>query len=186
MMPPSNPTIEPAIFNLDLVPGRSCDGCTLCCKLMGIEDIGKARGQWCPDCDKTRGCKIYDTRPEACRTFHCGYLRIGHLDERWKPSKARFLINFESAANRIVIHADPDRPDAWKRAPYYAQIKHWSHKMLMEGGYLMVWCGPEATIVMPWADKPLGRVNEDQYILRINTGGAPDFVVVEPDDPRVT
>ncbi len=176
--------IRPASPELALVPGRSCDGCTLCCKLMGIEEIGKARGAWCPDCDKSRGCKIYDSRPEACRTFHCGYLRIPHLDEHWKPSKARFLINFESAANRIVVHADPDRPEAWKRAPYLAQIKHWSHKMLLEGGYVLVWSGPEATIVLPWGDKPLGRVREEQYILQVKTGGVPDFIVVEPDDPR--
>ena len=170
----------------DLVPGRCCGGCTMCCKLMEIDALEKPRGMWCPKCDKSRGCTIYESRPEACRIFHCGYLRIPHLDERWKPSKAKFLINYEERARRVAIHVDPDRPDAWRREPFYQALKRWSAAALAEGGYMIVWCGPEATIVLPDRDKGLGRVRDDQVILRSAlANGRPDFIAVEPDDPRV-
>lgn len=102
----------------DLVPGRSCEGCTMCCKLMEIDVLAKPRAVWCPHCNQKRGCTIYETRPEPCRIFYCGYRKVPALDERWKPSKAKFLVNYESRTNRIVIHVDPARRDAWRAEPY--------------------------------------------------------------------
>ena len=174
----------------DLVPGRSCDGCTMCCKLLAIDVLKKPRGEWCGHCDKSRGCKIYESRPDPCRGFHCGYLRIAHLDERWKPSKAKFLINYEDAARRIAIHADPDRPDAWRKEPYYSTIKGWAAAAARDGGYVMVWQGRNAWIVLPNREKNLGEVRDDQIILPVETRSVAgaierDFIVVEPDDPRV-
>jgi hypothetical protein len=84
----------------DLVAGRSCDGCTMCCKLLAIDVLEKPRGAWCRHCDQQSGCVIYEARPDPCRGFYCGYLRLAQIDDRWKPSKAKFLINYEDAANR--------------------------------------------------------------------------------------
>lgn len=46
-----------------LVAGRSCAGCTLCCKLLAVEALAKPRAKWCPHCDSKQGCTIYETRP---------------------------------------------------------------------------------------------------------------------------
>jgi uncharacterized protein len=45
----------------------NCDSCALCCKLLAIPEIEKPAGQWCKHCTKTRGCDVYETRPEPCR-----------------------------------------------------------------------------------------------------------------------
>lgn len=172
----------------DLASGRSCEGCTMCCKLLDIAILDKPRGTWCPHCDMKRGCTIYATRPEPCQSFYCGYRRIPALDERWKPSRAKFLVNFESAANRIAIHTDPQRADAWKVEPYYSAIKDWARNAARQGGLVIVWAGPQATLVLPDRDKPLGTVRDDQFIVteekRTAHGIEIDFIVVEPDDPR--
>ena len=151
----------------DLVPGRSCADCTMCCKLLAIDVLDKPRGTWCPSCDQKRGCTIYETRPDPCRGFYCGYLRLPDLDDRWKPAKAKFLINYEDKANRIVIHADPARPDAWKVEPYYKTIKQWAASSQRQGGIVLVWAGSRATIVLPDRDIELGDVREDQLIVPI-------------------
>lgn len=173
----------------DLVPGRSCDGCTLCCKLLEIDVLEKPRGVWCRHCDKASGCTIYERRPDPCRIFHCGYLRLGQLDERWKPAKAKFLINFEERANRIAIHADPDRPDAWRKEPFIGTIRDWARNAARGGGYVIVWAGREAVIVSAGGEKRLGPVRDDQVILAVDVpsgaGMGRDYVVVEPDDPRL-
>ena len=168
----------------DLVPGRSCGGCTMCCKLMEVEELEKPRATWCAKCDRSRGCTIYEGRPQACRTFHCGYLRLAYLDERWKPAKAKFLVNYEERARRIAIHVDPDRPDAWRKEPFLGQLRHWSAAATREGGYVIVWCGPRASIVLPDRVKELGQVRDDQLILETRDGGRRDFIAIEPDDPR--
>ena len=151
----------------DLVAGRSCDGCTMCCKLLAIDVLEKPRGAWCSHCDQKRGCTIYESRPDACRGFYCGYLRLPQLDERWKPSKAKFLINYEDHANRIVIHADPQRPDAWRADPYIKIIRQWAAASRREGSLVLVWAGQNATIVLPDREINLGKVREDQLIVPV-------------------
>ena len=173
-----------------LVPGRSCNDCTLCCKLLLVEVLEKPRAVWCPHCDQKRGCKIYADRPEPCQSFYCGYRRIADLDDRWKPAKAKFLINYETAHNRIAIHVDPTRPDAWRTEPFYSTIKKWSANALREQGTVVVWCGPKVIVVMPERERDLGTPRDDQFIVRVERRGPRgpeiDFELVEAGDPRVT
>ena len=42
---------------------RTCGDCTLCCKVMAIEELAKPVGTWCPHCKPGRGCRIYPDRP---------------------------------------------------------------------------------------------------------------------------
>lgn len=173
----------------DLVAGRGCDGCTLCCKLLSIAELQKPRAVWCPHCDKTQGCKTYDTRPEACQVFYCGYRRIAKLDERWKPSHCKILINYEDAHNRVAVHVDPDRPDAWRVEPYYSAIKRWSATAEAAGGTLVVWSGSRVIVVTPQLERDLGPVRDDQFILPVirqtPRGPLRDFLLVEAGDPRL-
>jgi len=173
----------------DLVAGRSCEGCTLCCKLLAVDVLEKPRAKWCAHCDPKRGCAIYAERPGPCQSFFCGYRRIADLDDRWKPSIAKFLINYEERANRIAIHADPDRPDAWRVEPFHTTIKGWARTAARQGGQVIVWRGDYATLVLPDRDKDLGRVRDDQFIVSVEKktlrGVEPDFAVVDADDPRV-
>ena len=57
-----------------LAPGRSCEGCTACCKLPSVDAMRKPMQQWCEQCEIGRGCRIYGTRPDECRTFFCGWV----------------------------------------------------------------------------------------------------------------
>jgi hypothetical protein len=181
--------ISSSASEIELVPGRSCGTCTMCCKLLDIDVLEKPRGLWCKHCNPKAGCTAYDTRPQACRGFYCGYLRLPDLDDRWKPAKAKFLINFEERSNRIAIHADADRADAWRIEPYYSTIKQWAANAARSGGTVIIWAGEKVTLVLPDREKDLGPVRDDQIILPIEIrtarGIERDFIVVEPNDPRV-
>lgn len=173
----------------DLVPGRSCEGCTLCCKLMEVEPLGKPRAEWCPHCDQKAGCRIYEERPEACRTFYCGYRRLGQIDERWFPAKAKLLVNYEAAANRVAVHVDPKRADAWLQEPFHSTLRQWSKRAIAEGGSVVVWIGRRIIVVMPNGVRDLGDARDDQFVLPIHrqTANGPvlDYELVEADDPRL-
>ena len=54
--------------------GRECGDCTLCCKVMAIEQLAKPASAWCPHCKPGRGCRIYADRPAECRAFSCLWL----------------------------------------------------------------------------------------------------------------
>src|SRR5256714_12397075 len=94
---------------------RECGDCTMCCKIMGITSLAKPPGVWCSHCRPGRGCAIYGQRPQDCRDFVCGYLRMPELDERWKPSVCKFVISSDEAQTHIKIVVDTARPDAWRR-----------------------------------------------------------------------
>ena len=94
----------------EVVPGRNCDGCTMCCKLLSVAELDKAPGTWCALCDAKAGCNAYAQRPTECRDFYCGYLLDPALDERWKPSHCKLVVTREEQLGETLIHNDPARP----------------------------------------------------------------------------
>lgn len=167
MADPGNPADAPSELQPGPapVPGRSCDGCTLCCKIFEIPEIAKPRHVWCGHCDVGKGCKIYETRPATCRDFHCGYLLMATLPEHWKPSRSRLVLTWESHANRMVVNVDPGRPDAWRKEPYYGQIKRWALAAVRSRGQLIVWQGRDCVAVLPDRDVFLGPLRQGQAIV---------------------
>ncbi|MEJ0023647.1 MAG: hypothetical protein WDN76_09600 [Alphaproteobacteria bacterium] len=69
----------------EIIPGRSCAGCTLCCTIMGIKELDKPRNTHCPHCMVNVGCTIYDTRPGECGAFYCTWLYVGDIADYWRP-----------------------------------------------------------------------------------------------------
>src|SRR5262249_23485954 len=94
-------------------PGRSCNACTLCCKLAAVHEISKARMQECPNCTTGVGCKIYETRPNACRQFFCEYRLNPEIGEEWKPNLCNMIITVERQSRRINVMCDDGHFDAW-------------------------------------------------------------------------
>jgi hypothetical protein len=86
-----------SITDLDLVPGRTCGECTVCCSVMAIDkpDIQKAAGVTCRYCDN--GCTIYETRPHICRSFHCGWRQLPILDDAWRPDRSGVFVEIEES-----------------------------------------------------------------------------------------
>jgi hypothetical protein len=38
------------------------------------------------------GCRIYDSRPEVCRGFFCGWRVLPKLDDAWRPDRCEILL----------------------------------------------------------------------------------------------
>lgn len=93
-----------------LVPDRDCGSCTVCCRDLAIvhDGMNKLPGITCEHCVTGGGCGIYATRPNVCRTYHCAWRSLDHLDESWRPDRSGILINLEvredgADANMIVV-----------------------------------------------------------------------------------
>jgi hypothetical protein len=82
--------------NVALVPGRACGECTICCSALNIDkpEVQKASGVLCQHCNGG-GCAIYETRFDVCRSFHCGWLQLPSLDDKWRPDRSGVFIEFQ-------------------------------------------------------------------------------------------
>ncbi|MBV9044076.1 MAG: hypothetical protein JO348_13580 [Alphaproteobacteria bacterium] len=145
-------------------PARDCDGCTLCCKVMGVAELEKKPGAWCPHCVIAKGCTIYETRPSDCRTFHCAFIRNPALDETWRPSNSRLVLAEDGAARRMTVHVDLSRPDAWKREPFYSTFRKWASDIVPNGMQLLIRLGERTIVMLPDREVDLGIVAEGESI----------------------
>ena len=177
----------PAEAETTVVEGRACGECTLCCKILKIGEIGKPQFEWCPPCAVGKGCTIFADRPQTCRTFLCSYLVSPDLGEEWKPSKARFVLTYDKGPNRISVHVDPGRIDAWRKEPYFTQIRRWGQTVARTRGQVIVWEGRSAVAVLPQGEKTLAAIPDGHLIVsamrRTAAGAEPDVLVVHGDDP---
>jgi hypothetical protein len=149
---------------ISLVAGRSCGSCTLCCKVMGIEELSKPIGQWCQHCSPGTGCKIHESRPNECREFYCAYLVAPHLGEEWKPDRSKMVLMIDQDGLRMVAHVDSQRPSVWKSEPYYSQLKQWSKNALPRGGQVLANVDRHMYLILPNEDIDLGVLGEDDVV----------------------
>lgn len=119
--------------------GRVCGTCQLCCKLLPVPTIGKAGGQRCLAQRHGKGCRIYNNRPLACRTWSCRWLADRETAGMPRPDRCHYVIDQEADTVRLAPHdgspptharvfqvwVDPDHRQAY-RAP---ELRDWMQRM---------------------------------------------------------
>ena len=149
-------------------PKKTCGECTLCCKVMAIEELAKAAGSWCPHCKPGIGCRIYADRPTECQTFNCLWLIDDRLDHRWKPIKSKLVLT--TSQDGIEIRCDPGFPGAWRKEPFRSEIHSWAVSAEPHDGTALVIVGYKMTLVTPDREFDLGVVRPDERIVRELSG----------------
>jgi len=74
---------------------RNCGDCQLCCKLVPVKSLGKAAGERCKHQSHSKGCKIYERRPNCCRLWSCAWL-MGEQDDTQdlrRPDRSHYVID---------------------------------------------------------------------------------------------
>lgn len=110
------------------------------------------------------GCSIYETRPFDCSAFICGFLTLPELGEEWRPAVSRLVIFDSLAEGAINVAVDPERPDAWRRQPYYASLQAWSRRALAKQRRVIVHVRGRRIAVLPDHAVDLGVVADDELI----------------------
>jgi hypothetical protein len=80
---------------LQLVPGRECGSCTQCCIVPAIDkpEFQKEPASVCRHCD--HGCQIYETRPQTCRSYYCGWRWLEVFGDDWRPDQSGVFAQLE-------------------------------------------------------------------------------------------
>jgi hypothetical protein len=143
---------------------RTCDGCTLCCRVLEATTLNKPMGVLCQHCILGKGCGIHETRNAECRNYHCGWLIDGKLGPEWQPETAHIIITYDMDGRRFNAHADPLYPDAWQTEPYYSQLKNLAAMALPQGGQVAGYVGREMSMFLPDRAVPLGVMGPQDYV----------------------
>jgi hypothetical protein len=158
---------ELARIDAMVVPNRACGTCSLCCKVLRISELAKPAGQWCTHCRPGIGCGIHATRPFVCRGFYCEWMISKGLGPEWRPEQARFTLFKTNGGRRLTAHVDPGYPSAWRRSPYYENLKAWAMQAVQktpEMDLVDVMIGEQVIVILPDREVDLGIVAADEFV----------------------
>lgn len=101
---------------------RECGTCSLCCKVLGIKELNKPRGEWCSNVKKGCGCVIHgtDELPRSCREFTCLWLERSEdgIPEDLKPDKVHAVLTWLMKGGvGVTVRVDPGYPLAHRDQP---------------------------------------------------------------------
>jgi hypothetical protein len=154
------------IEKLEIVLGRECGSCSLCCKLIAVVELSKPEGVWCSHCAPGKArCLIYDSRPTSCQGFHCGWLQSSDFGPEWRPTTAKMVLAAESDGNRITLYVDPSFPTNWRKEPYYSQLQNLAVHLAQQQMQLLVRVNDRVIVLLPNKEIDLGRCDRDDQIL---------------------
>jgi hypothetical protein len=144
---------------------------------MRVEEIAKQPGVWCKDCAPGKGgCKIYESRPAACRDFLCCWLVLEELGPEWFPASAKLVL--QSEQTRLSVWVDPAFPNRWLEEPYWSRIRTLARR-LVDHQQVLVFVGKKVIAVLPNKEVDLGEVEADDHImvgeLIVPPGHLPDW-----------
>jgi hypothetical protein len=148
---------------------RACGDCTLCCKVMAIEELAKPAGQWCRHCKPGRFCQIYDGRPAECRSFNCLWLIDERFGPHWRPDRSKLVLT--TSEDGIEVRCDPGFPDAWRKEPFHGEIRTLAACGEAHDVTVLVIIGERMILLASDREFDLGVVGPDQRIVREFDGG---------------
>jgi hypothetical protein len=138
--------------------GRSCGSCSQCCKTLSIDapELQKPMERWCEHCRPgKKGCTIYETRPNICKAFACGWLLNRAIEEIWFPAKSKIVIHYHRDGPQIICAfvVDASTPHRWREEPYFSGIKQAATAGLSQTGaghfLVHVEIGPRKLLILP-------------------------------------
>lgn len=146
--------------------GRECGSCSLCCKLIAVEELAKPEGVWCPNCSVGKArCTVYDNRPSSCLTFHCGWLQTHDLGAEWQPTRSKMVVAAEGDGNRITVYVDPGFPTQWQTEPYNSQLMDLAIGLAEQRKQLIVRIVDRVIVLLPDRIVDLGSVKKEDHII---------------------
>lgn len=82
------------VDSMELVPGRGCGSCNVCCVALTIDepDLRKVQGYRCRNAQRDNSCAIYEARPQTCRAFFCGFRRLRWVRDTLRPDVSGVLV----------------------------------------------------------------------------------------------
>ncbi len=148
-------------------PTKICGSCSLCCKVMLVEELQKPQGVWRGHFKGGVGCSIHDSHPYSCGVFQCLWILSPTMPIQARPDRLKVVMEIDDGGKRILARADPDHPGAWRQPLVYGQLKQWARDGWPHGRTV-------------WA-----MVNRHMWLISPNEHADVDVGVTDPRSPFV-
>ena len=133
---------------------KPCGECNLCCTLLTDNALAKPAGRTCAHLQGGQ-CGIHADKPGECSVFQCFWTLATAMDEAWRPDRCGFIL-WSDHTNRLIVDVDARRPDAWRREPYYNQLRIWADRDAPHPLEVLVRVRGRMLVVFPETDIDLG------------------------------
>jgi hypothetical protein len=143
---------------------RACGSCSLCCKVMRIDELQKPMGAWCGHFRAGVGCGIHGSHPHPCQVFQCMWLISPTMPDAVRPDRCKVVLTIDDGGARIVARADPSAPQAWRREPVYGQLKRWATVSWFKDRTLWAMVNRHTWLIAPDRDIDIGETADDDVI----------------------
>ncbi len=140
-------------------PSKTCGSCSLCCKVMSVDDLGKLQGVWCSYFKKGPGCSIHGSHPLSCQAFQCLWLLSPTMPDAVRPDRSKIVFSLDDEGRRIIARCDPDHPNAWRQPDIYRQLKHWSKDGWGKGRTVWAMINRHMWLIAPDQDVDVGETD---------------------------
>ena len=85
------------------------------------------------------------------------------------PNRCKMFLRLEG--NLIALHVDPNDPTAWRREPYFQQLKEFASKAVDSKQQVVVYIKDRVIVIFPNREIDLGTMNPgDQLVVKRGIG----------------
>jgi hypothetical protein len=74
------------------------------------------------------------------------------------------ILYYENEGRRLCVRVDPGHADAWRREPYYSQLKECSRRIAEAQKQVVVYIRKKAIVILPDKDVDLGDLEVGDQI----------------------
>jgi hypothetical protein len=172
-------------------PGRSCGSCSLCCKLLRVLELDKPANEWCGHCKPGHGgCAIYDSRPQICRGYYCGWMLSDRVGDEWYPLTCHMILSIGriDGVQMVTVTVDGRYPLTWREPKYHQQLVRMARGGLKvddpEKVYIVqVRVDNRVWLVLPDRDVEITRCS---YILKLASPGEWEVEMFDTQEQAAT
>lgn len=118
---------------------NKCGACTQCCTNLDVIELGKKAGEPCKHLTNS-GCGIYESRPQSCRDFDCGYLLLS-VKPKMRPDRSGFVMYLQEPDSIPTILCMKNTFSNINK-----NIKRYLQQMCKKAGLRILWRNPDGTI----------------------------------------
>ena len=141
---------------------KPCDSCSMCCKLLHVTALNKPQGRWCVHHAGGK-CGVHAIKPYECSAFQCFWTVTPTLGPEWRPDRAKLIV-WSDGPRRLIVEVDSAFPQAFRREPYYAQLKLWADRGLPEPLEILVRVRGRLMVLFPEGEVDLGPFQPEMSV----------------------
>jgi hypothetical protein len=93
------------------------------------------------------------------------------LGEHWRPNKCKMVLRVESDGKLIAVHVDPSDPTAWRREPYFQELKQFANRGVEVNQRVIVYIKNRVIVIFPNKEVEVGTMNPGDHLVVREVGG---------------